>query len=274
MSVPGSYTASTYHRNLESELQRLRAQVELSWKKESRNLSWWGLTDGMSILELGCGPGFTTEKLLAFLPNSTVTSIELDPVMVQEASNHLQSFSSDRWSIIEASADATGLPDNCMDFVIARLLFQHLPDPMSVAKEAFRVLKPGGTIAITDVDGELFWLLDPSMSEMPLISQRMSQGQAAQSGDRHVGHKLWRILKSAGFQAMQLEMIAAHSDDIGLDALLLQFDPDLLLNLVQAGLFSEAEFVQIQESRAAFLNAPDPFLLFLWWMVSGTKSET
>lgn len=271
MSIPGSYSASTFHRDIDSELRRLQAQVELTWKKEARNLEWLGLADGMRVLELGSGPGFSTEKILTMLPNSMVKSVELDPRMVQEASMRLHSYRPERLTIIEASAADTGLSDNSVDFAIARLLFQHLPDPVAVVKEVFRVLKPGGKIAITDPDIDLFWLLDPPIAEADLIRQKLSQGQAAQSGDFHIGHKLWRILKSAGFEDLNLEMIAAHSDDLGMEALMLQFDPDLLLNLVKAGLLSEAEFAQIKQSREAFLNSPDPFLLYLWWMVSGAK---
>ena len=158
-----------------------------------------------------------------------------------------------------------------MDFAIARLLFQHLPDPIEVAKETFRVLKPGGVLVITDVDGDLFWLLDPPLPEAGLISERLTQGQAAQSGDRHIGRKLWRILKSTGFQDLDLEVITAHSDDLGIQAFLPQLDPDLLLQLVKVGLLSDAELIQIQRSRESFINASDPFALLMWFMVSGVK---
>ena len=60
----GSYQASTYNLEFEAEIQRLKAQVILSWEKEARTLNRFGLTDGMNVLEAGSGPRFFTERLL------------------------------------------------------------------------------------------------------------------------------------------------------------------------------------------------------------------
>jgi hypothetical protein len=64
MAAEGSYQANTYNLEFEGEIQRLKAQVLLSWEKEARTLKWFGLADGMNVLEAGSGPGFFTEKLL------------------------------------------------------------------------------------------------------------------------------------------------------------------------------------------------------------------
>ena len=55
MTAEGSYQASTYNLEFEGEIQRLKAQVHLSWEKEARTLKWFGLTDGMKVLEAGSG---------------------------------------------------------------------------------------------------------------------------------------------------------------------------------------------------------------------------
>ena len=64
MTAKGSYQANTYNLEFETEIQRLKAQVILSWEKEACTLKWFGLTDGMNVLEAGSGPRFFTEKLL------------------------------------------------------------------------------------------------------------------------------------------------------------------------------------------------------------------
>ena len=127
MAAEGSYQASTYNLELDAEIQRLKGQVLLSWEKEARNLTWFGLADGMKVLEAGSGPGFFTEKLLELLPNSSVTAVEIDQVLHEKAVAYLQDKGGDRVNRIQASVADTGLDDNTLDFAIARLLFVHLP---------------------------------------------------------------------------------------------------------------------------------------------------
>ncbi len=74
MTASGSYDLQTSHRDVTAEIQRLAAQARSGWDKESRTLSWFGLKDGMSVLELGSGPGFITEQLVALLPTSSPIS--------------------------------------------------------------------------------------------------------------------------------------------------------------------------------------------------------
>ena len=58
MPAEGSYQVSTYNLELEREIQRLKAQVLLSWEKEARTLKWFGLADRVNVLEAGSGRDF------------------------------------------------------------------------------------------------------------------------------------------------------------------------------------------------------------------------
>lgn len=271
MTIPGSYQASTYNLNLDQEVKRLKAQLRLTWKKEARNLKWFGLQDGMSVLEMGCGAGHSTEALLSLLPNSHITSVEIDPVMLEQTRQLLQPFPQDRFTLVEASGTNCGLPDNSIDFAVARLIFQHVPQPLELAREILRVLKPGGKLAVTDVDGDLFWLFSPPLPEADLISEKLGEFQASKSGNRYIGRQLWRMFKNVGFHELELELLPAHSDDLGIEAFLPQLDPNILLGMHKAGLLSDRDLVNIKVSRDAMLSHPECFVLLNWFMVCGTK---
>src|SRR6476646_6721829 len=96
-----AYIAAEQSGGLEFEVERLRQQALVSWDKEARTLELFGLRDGMSVLELGSGPGFITEQLLSRYPSSEVTVIELDPVMVERSTQYLQGKADDRLRIIQ-----------------------------------------------------------------------------------------------------------------------------------------------------------------------------
>ena len=62
MAAEGSYQASTFNLELDAEIQRLKAQVLLSWEKEARTLKWFGLANGMNVLEAGSGRDFSRKN--------------------------------------------------------------------------------------------------------------------------------------------------------------------------------------------------------------------
>ncbi len=271
MTTSGSYNVRASHRDVNAEIERLAAQARLGWEKEARTLSWFGLKDGMSLLEPGSGPGFITEPLLALLPNSPMTCLEIDPTLLKQAEQYLHDKANNRVRFVEGSVMDTRLADNSFDFAYARLLFQHLPDPLGAAKEIWRVLKPGGKLVIYDVEDEIFGLFQPPIPEFPSVLEKYGQAQASQGGNRHVGRSLWRTLKAAGFHSLDLEVVASHSDDIGIEPFLPQIDPDRLLPLVTMGLMSETDLERLRVSITKFLASPEPYLLLLSLMIGGEK---
>ncbi len=88
MTRSGSYDIHKLHRDESAEIQRLAAQARLGWEKEVRTLSWSGLENGMSLIELGSGPGFVTEALLALVPKSQITCLEIDTMLLQKAEQY------------------------------------------------------------------------------------------------------------------------------------------------------------------------------------------
>jgi ubiquinone/menaquinone biosynthesis C-methylase UbiE len=197
--------------------------------------------------------------------------LEIDPTLIRQAQHHLQGRYDDRLRFAEASISATGLPDDSFDFAVARLIFQHLPDPAAAAEEMLRVLRPGGKLAIIDIDDAIWGVADPAIPEMDWILERYGLAQAARGGNRLVGRRLWSVLAKAGFGDLQLEAIVEHSDALGLDAFLPQIDPDRLLPLVNAGLVSNAEIQEVRKARDDFLGAERPYIMVVMLMACGTK---
>src|SRR4051794_16883943 len=197
----GSYKASDMHTDVEKEIERLRDQALWAWDKEFRNLQWFGLRDGMSILEVGSGPGFITEQLLKELPNSKITCLEIDPDMVQRADRYLKGQGLEgRYEIIEGNLMHMDFPDNTFDYAFARLVFQHLPDPVGATREIARVLKPCGIFVVSDVDSGLKPIFAPEDEEAERLDKKFEQGQEQRGGNRKIGRRLWRMMGEVGLK--------------------------------------------------------------------------
>ena len=256
---------------LHADVERLEAQAALSWPRELCALKRIGLRDGTSILEVGSGPGFITRRLLDALPHATVTCVELDADMVAHARMLLSSYPEDRLRITEGSITFTNLPSDAFDFALARYVFQHLSAPDLAASEILRLLKRGGTLAVLDVDDDLGGLVSPSLPAFDVVAQRVREAQARAAGDRKIGRKLWRILSDAGYESLNLEAVLFHSDEIGLEPFLAQYEPGRYHPFVGPCGLTMDEWERYRQSYAQLLNTRDAMIVQLLMLASGSK---
>lgn len=98
-----------------------------------------------SVLDLGCGPGFTTIKIAEDLSNSTVIGLDFSSEMISVASqNNMQ-------RPFFQLGDAENLPYTCEQFSVlfALGLIEKFKNPTDVLNECWRVLIPGGYLFFT-----------------------------------------------------------------------------------------------------------------------------
>lgn len=102
------------------------------------------------VLDIGCGPAWFWASVINDIPeNLDLTLADQSSGMVEEALARCTSLPFG--SVTGRQAEASSLPfeDNSFDFVVAMHMLYHLPDPAAGIAEMFRVLKPGGWLAVT-----------------------------------------------------------------------------------------------------------------------------
>ena len=99
--------------------------------------------------EIGAGAGAVTRRI-ATRSTGFVKAFEPSKGFVAEALSRVTGFD----NLMFEAADGAALPlaDASVDHVIMHTVLTHVPDPMPILKEAYRVLKPSGTVVVCDAD--------------------------------------------------------------------------------------------------------------------------
>lgn len=271
MSAEKSYDEGFYLFNLQKEIERLGNLCGLMWPKEKRNLQNFGLKDGMSVLEVGSGPGFFTERLATLVPNGSITCVEPNPAYVKHANEYLKGKVKSRLQILETTGEAVELPENSFDFAIVRLLFQHIGGHVELSKKILRLLKPGGRFVITDIDGDMPSITVPTFPEILPVMAKVNAVTLQNKTDLTVGRNMWNILKHAGFVDLDLDSLVLHTGSEGARAALPQFSPTRLEPMVKMGLLTESELQLAKTTFDRFLSDPDGFYMRVMLMGCGRK---
>jgi len=268
MSTKSLYDASKNNISLEAEINRLHHQANMNVEKESRVLTAFGLKDGMSVLEVGSGPGCVTECLSTLVPNGSITCLEVDPILVSYAQQNLEGKTQCKCNFVEGSAMEMDLPDNSFDFVFVRLVFVHLPDPIAAAKEIMRVLKPGGKVVLSEGDYAFNSISNPLVQEAETIREKISRFKGARDTS---ARRSWYILNTVGFQNIDIEAVVCHSGDKGLDWFYPHFDPDRVKALIKLGILTQEDYEIYRAAIEKFQTSEEAFFLRILLMACGEK---
>jgi tRNA (cmo5U34)-methyltransferase len=118
------------------------------------------------VLDVGCGAGNYTLKLLESLPNLDATLIDLSQPMLERARERVSRATSGRITTIQADIRETRLPDTEFDIVLAAAVLHHLRNDQEwrdVFTALHRSLRPGGSL----------WVFDLVDCSMPAVGQLM-----------------------------------------------------------------------------------------------------
>ncbi|MDD5169039.1 MAG: class I SAM-dependent methyltransferase [Syntrophales bacterium] len=132
--------------------------------------------DVQNLVEFGCGYG-TFTLAAAGIASGTVHALDIEPEMVEVVQQKCDDagIANVRAEMRDFVADGTGLDDSSMD---AALLFNilHHEEPVALMKEAHRVLKPNGMLAV------IHWNYDPETPRGPAMEIRPRPEQCVEWG--------------------------------------------------------------------------------------------
>ena len=144
---------------------RVWPQENLTWDKAQERLrgsfhqvlGQYSPTVVTDVLDIGCSIGHSTIALHRYYgkrQNSKIRTVGLDlsPYMLAVAKTQDKEQEISEW--IHVSGEDTGFPDNSFDVVTLQFLLHELPRQATkdIFREALRILRPGGCLAVVDMD--------------------------------------------------------------------------------------------------------------------------
>ncbi|KAG8095396.1 hypothetical protein GUJ93_ZPchr0012g21975 [Zizania palustris] len=120
---------------------------------EEHHLKYSGNCQINDILDVGCSVGVSTRYLAEKFPSAKAVGLDLSPYFLAVAAQKEEKISRQnriRW--VHGNGEATGLPSKSFDLVSLAYVCHECPARAitGLVNEAFRVLRPGGTITLTD----------------------------------------------------------------------------------------------------------------------------
>ena len=155
------------------------------------------LEDGDTVLDLGSGGGF--DCFLAGRevgPTGQVIGVDMTPEMVEKARDNVEANDASNVEFRLGEIEHLPVADGSVDVIISNCVVNLSPDKSRVFREAYRVLQPGGRLAISDV---------VLTTELPTELEADPASVAACVGGAASISALEEMLSDAGFTDVSVE---------------------------------------------------------------------
>ncbi|QEE61465.1 methyltransferase domain-containing protein [Salinibacterium sp. dk2585] len=223
------------------------------------------LSPGMSVLDIGSGPGTITIDLARRVAPGRVVGLDAAPEIVEQARALAREQGVDNVEFVVGSAYETGLPEASFEVVHTHQTLQHLADPIAALREMRRVVTPDGVVAARDVDyaGTVVHPSSAGLTAWAELYQRVARRNA---GEPDAGRRLKEWARAAGFTRIEssASIWCFASDEerewwggLWRDRAL---ESAFAVSALEHGLASPADLKGISEAWAAWAVDPDGWM--------------
>ena len=226
------------------------------------------------VLDLGCGPGTITLGLARRA--GRVVGLDVAAKMVDQARELAAGSEVHNVSFEVGSAYELPFGDGSFDVVYAHQVMQHLADPVRALREARRVLRPGGLVAVRDSDYGTM-VHSPVEHAIGFWLRLFHEVAAANGGEADAGRYLPGWVHAAGFvDPVVTTSTTTHADAAGRELwggmwAVRVTDSDFAQHAVSGGFATRGDLVAISAAFRRWTEHPSGFWAYLNGEVVGVR---
>lgn len=246
----------------QTELRRLLAQAEGYVPESNWLLDQCGIRPGWRTVDFGCGPiGILNLLSQRVGPHGSVVGLEREPLFAEMARAETARRGLSNVRIVQADAVNTGLEKNAYDLVHARLVLINVSARDAFLAEMLSLLRPGGTLALADLDC-VSWLCHPPHPSWDVLLNAFLTVFHAGGGDEFIGRRLPALLRGAGVQNVRINVTLAtpNPGDYYRTHLTSMID-SVRDKITASGALDESELDEHREALLCHLNDPSTVVI-------------
>jgi ubiquinone/menaquinone biosynthesis C-methylase UbiE len=192
----------------DAERVRLVKQSEIHRPEAQWLLNRIGVKPGWRAIDIGCGPLGVLDLLAQAVGSSgTVVGLDREPRMLEMAALSVVERNLGNVLLMNGDATDTKLPGESFDFVHERLVLINTPHPEQAVAEMVRLTRPGGFVALQDLDVSS-WMCEPPHSAWDQVYSILTRLWRGAGMDPFIGRRLPGLLRQAGLEDVQ---VRAHA---------------------------------------------------------------
>jgi len=231
------------------------------------------ITPGMEVLSVGCGPGVILGAICDLHPSVRGTGLDISPERVKEAIR--LNRENPRARFVCGTAQAMQFPPNSFDLVYCRMLLQYLQHKEAAVKELVRVTKPGGTVLMQDLDGQLLWHFPEDEALQPAVEKVVS-ALGSTGFDPFVGRKLFWLAYRAGLKNINVQVESYHliAGEVAPEILKQwQMKLEIASPQMARALGGQTQARECSQRFLEYLSRPDTLTYSMVFTVTGEKAH-
>ncbi|MEG3057034.1 MAG: methyltransferase domain-containing protein [Methanoculleus sp.] len=150
------------------------------------------LPEGGVLLDIGCGTGLFVERYIR--EGGQAVGLDISPEMVRRGRQRCPGS-----GFCVGTAEVLPFQDETFDALASLLAFSYVPDPGAMLAESYRVLRPGGRIAICTLSRTVFTSIVPVVYQMGELVGMKKVGVGDFNERYYTNGEIACLLEDAGF---------------------------------------------------------------------------